>query len=168
MIDLLRERFKANGFTDQRMKDAVAFVIDSYTGFDKLPAIGDFIKFDKKVKVFTLSELQFKHKDSYYFGAKYDPIAEEYTRVIVNGEIRYAKKDEAIKYRMEIYTPQPTIIPFQPKEEVITDGQEMLVEELKNNLSAKPEVKKLSKEERALRNKKFQEILESENGKAEN
>lgn len=56
-ISLLRERFKANKFSDLRMIDAVDYVIDNYTGFDKLPAIADFIKFDKKVRVYDYEEM---------------------------------------------------------------------------------------------------------------
>ena len=57
MVKLLRDRFKANGFCDKRMEDAVNYVIDNYTGFDKLPTIADFIRYDKKVKIYTHGEV---------------------------------------------------------------------------------------------------------------
>ena len=79
MLELLKERFKANNFCDQRIIDSVNYVIDNYSGFDKLPSIADFIRYDKKVKTYTISELREKHKNDYYYGAKYDPIANEYT-----------------------------------------------------------------------------------------
>jgi hypothetical protein len=100
MLKLLRDRFNANGFTDQRMTDAINSVIDNYSGFDKLPAIGDFVRFDKKVKTFTLSELKTKHKDAYYMGATYDPIAVEYGSIKVDGQLRYAKKEDITKYNL--------------------------------------------------------------------
>jgi hypothetical protein len=104
MIALLRERFKANKFNDERMRDAVNFVIDNYTGWDKLPAIGDFVKFDKTVKVFTLSELQIKHKDAYYMGATYDPIVREYSRIDFYGQLRYAKKEDIERYNLKTWS----------------------------------------------------------------
>jgi hypothetical protein len=39
------------------MIDSVNHVIDNYTGYDKLPAIADFIKFDRKVKIYTHAEV---------------------------------------------------------------------------------------------------------------
>jgi hypothetical protein len=103
MINLLRERFKANGFTDQRMNDAINFVIDNYSGFDKLPAIGDFVKFDKKVKTYSYNELREKHKDAYYMGATYDPIAKEYGQIKVSTFLRYAKLEDIEKYHLPIW-----------------------------------------------------------------
>lgn len=56
-ISILKERLKANGFTDERLKAAVDHVIDTYTGFGKEPNIADFIQYDKKVKVYTYNEI---------------------------------------------------------------------------------------------------------------
>lgn len=63
-INLLKERFKANGFSDDRLKDAVANVIDNYEGWDKSPNIANFINFDKKVKIYN-------YKESLEYGQKY-------------------------------------------------------------------------------------------------
>ena len=54
-ISILSERLVANGFTEQRIKDAVANVIDNFTY--KSPNIADIIKFDKKVKLYTYHEV---------------------------------------------------------------------------------------------------------------
>lgn len=54
-ISILSERLVANGFTEQRIKDAVANVIDNFTY--KNPNIADIIKFDKKVKLYTYHEV---------------------------------------------------------------------------------------------------------------
>lgn len=99
MIKLLKERFKANGFNDERMLDAVNYVIDNYRGYDKLPSIADFISYDKKIKTYTGKELMEKYKDSYYYGASYDPIANEYELIDVNGEPKYVKKEEAVLWK---------------------------------------------------------------------
>lgn len=56
-ISILKERLKANGFNDERLKAAVNHVIDTYTGFGKEPNIADFIQYDKKVKVYTYNEI---------------------------------------------------------------------------------------------------------------
>jgi hypothetical protein len=101
MVSLLRERFKANGFNDERMSDAINFVIDNYRAWDKLPAIADFVSFDKTVKVYTYGELMTKHKDAYYMGATYDPIANEYDQINFYGEQRFAKKEDVERYRLQ-------------------------------------------------------------------
>ncbi|MEM2139135.1 MAG: hypothetical protein QXM96_03200 [Candidatus Woesearchaeota archaeon] len=45
----------------------------------------------KDNKTYTLQELQEKHKNSYYYGAKYDPIANEYTYIpSINRYIKYS------------------------------------------------------------------------------
>ena len=46
-LSVLKARFKANKFTDQRIIDAVNNVIDTYEGWDKLPNIANFIQFDR-------------------------------------------------------------------------------------------------------------------------
>ena len=50
-FEILKERFKANGFDDERLKASIDSVIDTYEGWDKLPNIANFIQFDKKIKV---------------------------------------------------------------------------------------------------------------------
>lgn len=56
MMNVLRERFIENNFTDSRLKAAVNHVIDTYEGWDKLPNIANFISYDKKVKIYTYDE----------------------------------------------------------------------------------------------------------------
>ena len=55
-LKLLRQRFRENGFSDQRVIDSVNNVIDTYEGWDKLPNIANFILFDKKFKTYLHSE----------------------------------------------------------------------------------------------------------------
>ena len=54
-FDILDDRVKANGFSNQRLMDAVAHVIDTCPY--PLPAIAEFISFDKKVKAYTYNEI---------------------------------------------------------------------------------------------------------------
>jgi len=51
--------------------------------------------------VYTAQELMQKYKDCYYPGATYDPIANEYEMIDVNGELRYARKEDVIKYKLK-------------------------------------------------------------------
>jgi len=53
--EVFSERIKANGFTDQRLMDAVTHVID--TCVYPTPTIAQFISFDKTVKVFKYTEI---------------------------------------------------------------------------------------------------------------
>jgi hypothetical protein len=53
--DVLSERIKANGFTDERFQDAISHVIDNC--HYPTPTIAQFISFDKKVKMFTYGQM---------------------------------------------------------------------------------------------------------------
>ena len=53
--DVLTDRLKANGFTDERLTDAVAHVID--TCHYPNPTIAQFISFDRKYKVYSYEEM---------------------------------------------------------------------------------------------------------------
>ena len=45
-VEVLRDRWKANGFTDERIMDAVNDVIDNYDGWS-LPNLANFIQYDR-------------------------------------------------------------------------------------------------------------------------
>jgi hypothetical protein len=53
-FNMLSDRLKANGFTDDRLRDAVDHVID--TCLYPTPTIANFISFDKKIKLYTYDE----------------------------------------------------------------------------------------------------------------
>lgn len=57
MLNELKNAFAENGFTDERMRDAVNYVRDTYEGWDKLPNIANFIQFDQKVRLYTHQEV---------------------------------------------------------------------------------------------------------------
>ena len=54
-FDLLSERIIANGFTAERLKDAVNHVLDNFQ-YKELN-ISDIIRFDRRVKLYTYSEV---------------------------------------------------------------------------------------------------------------
>jgi hypothetical protein len=60
-FDVFTDRVKANGFTDERLNDAVGHVID--TCIYPTPTIAQFISWDKKIKVFTYEEMLKKWDD---------------------------------------------------------------------------------------------------------
>ena len=53
--NILSERIAENGFSDERLKDAVNYVIDNFQ-YKELN-VSDIIKFDKKVKLYTYSDV---------------------------------------------------------------------------------------------------------------
>jgi len=56
-IEILKKRLVANGFNDERLIASIEHVIDNFDGWNKHPSIADFIKFDKKVKIYEYHEL---------------------------------------------------------------------------------------------------------------
>ncbi len=52
--DVLAERLKANGFSNERFLDSVNHVIDTCTY--PTPTIADFISFDRKIKTYTYGQ----------------------------------------------------------------------------------------------------------------
>jgi hypothetical protein len=55
-FDILRERLEANGFTDERLTDAVNYVIDNFT-FGQEPNIANFISYDQRVKFYHYHDM---------------------------------------------------------------------------------------------------------------
>lgn len=53
--DVFTDRLKANGFSDERLKDAIAHVID--TCVYPQPTIAQFISYDKKIKLNSYEDM---------------------------------------------------------------------------------------------------------------
>lgn len=95
-LQLLVERCKANGFTDARFIESVNHCLDNYTGWDKQPAISDFLQFNKKVPTFTYKQLLEEYSSVYTYGNTYDPINTLYVRISTNANgVRYIKKEDS-------------------------------------------------------------------------
>lgn len=90
--DILDEAIDQDGFTDQRFKDAVWNLIKTCPYPE--PTIANILGFDRNVVMYNIKELMKKYADSYYPGAKYDPIASEYKLINLNGDMRLIKKED--------------------------------------------------------------------------
>jgi len=92
--DILAERIKENGFSDQRLKDAVNHVTDTFTY--SMPTVAHFISFDKRVKLFTRSDM-IKIMD------KSDTVWKEYKPIKIDGikEIYFASVLDIKKYNLK-------------------------------------------------------------------
>lgn len=55
-LEILKDRFAANNFSDERMIASIDHVIDTYEGWDKTPNIANFIQFGKETKVYNYIE----------------------------------------------------------------------------------------------------------------
>jgi len=87
-IDLLSERLVANNFTNKRLRDAVAYLIDNFK-YQK-PKVSDIIGFDKKIKIYTYYEIYSMIEKGESSGF------EEFEKVEINGVIYRIKKSDKI------------------------------------------------------------------------
>lgn len=81
----------------QIMKEAKLRNFKNFINLENsLDALGNFTErkpFNKEPKTYTLHELKEKHKNDYYQGAQYDPIAKEYT--YLSSLQKYVKREDA-------------------------------------------------------------------------
>lgn len=97
---ILDQMLDEEKFSEEKFRDAVNCLI-KYCVYPE-PTIANILSFDKTIKVFTYQELQFRHRESYFMGATYDPIASEYSKIDYYGQIRYAKKEDVKKFGIEV------------------------------------------------------------------
>jgi hypothetical protein len=86
--DILLERVKETGFTDQRLKDAIDTLIDNF--IYPTPAIANIISFDKRVKLHTYPEVC----DLVVKGNIWD----DFAKVKMKGKIFWITKAEKAQY----------------------------------------------------------------------
>lgn len=96
--DILGQRLKEHGFTDQRLTDAVSNVIDTCR-FPR-PTIADFISWDKRITLFTYEDMVRKTNE---FGAG---IWDTYQMVKIKGRKKplWINKDDITQYNIDITT----------------------------------------------------------------
>lgn len=82
-IIVLTDRIIENGFTKERVHDAISKVID--TNPYQRPSIADIISFDRKIKVYTYSEISAKCYPGY---SAFD----HFEKIEIEGRKRYIEK----------------------------------------------------------------------------
>ena len=92
---VLQDRFADNKFTDQRMMDSVNHVIDSYTSWAREPNIGDFISFDRKIRIWNYKEVLEKYESP-------ESMRRAFTEHIFIEENRYALSEDLIKFNIMV------------------------------------------------------------------
>lgn len=163
--DVLDYMIERNGFTNQRFMDAVEVMITTCV-YPK-PSHADILSYDKFIDAYTWEELLTKVKDaSNEYRGKY---LQSFIRIIHYGEERWCKKEDAIKYKLELWQKPIRLV---IKEKIVSEPEEieneksenMLLSDLVKSMKYKPERigRKLSQQERAERIKKFEAILKFE------
>lgn len=94
-FELFNERIKENGFTDERLIEAVKFVIDTF--HYKNPNIANFISYDKRIELLTERELTLKADKE---GIS---IRKLYELVDIDGKPYYTLKSNIGKYGLKKY-----------------------------------------------------------------
>lgn len=85
-FDIISDRFIEKGFTDERIKDSVNYVIDNCQY--PTPAMAQFLSFDKRRKLYTYHEMLQKINDAGGDIFKY------YNKEKINGIMYWFKKEE--------------------------------------------------------------------------
>lgn len=88
---LLKERIREKGFSDQRLTDAVNHVIDTCPY--PTPTLANFLSFDKRVKLITYQELC-------TLIGKGEATMDAYERMRINGKVFFVRKDEKRLYNL--------------------------------------------------------------------
>jgi len=90
-INVLTERIVANGFTNERLIDAVNNLIDNFKY--RRPSIADIIAFDCRIKLYTRREFM----DAQANGTPHT----EFTKHYVDGELFFVKKSDCKRYNFK-------------------------------------------------------------------
>jgi hypothetical protein len=93
--DLLERKLDVAGFNDDRLIAATDNLILNYS-YLKSPRIAHITSFNKFVKVYTFDELLYQKKDASPQERK--TFLERFDKVNHNGELKYALKEDIIKY----------------------------------------------------------------------
>ena len=94
-LDILRERFIENNFTDQRAMDAVNHVIDSYQGYGACPNIANFIAYDKRIITYSHHELTVQVANHQLRWDDFEPID------VLEELPRWARKEDIRNHRLK-------------------------------------------------------------------
>ena len=133
---VLRERLKANNFTDQRLIDAVDNLFDKFK-FGHIPNIAEIIDFDRTIDLTSYKQiLDMLKGDEKAFA--------NYTVVDVNGQPRYVLKEYQVKYNLKLFK----FVQKENKNKLypdISDEERLATSKILRELIEKMNVKELRK-----------------------
>jgi len=91
-FNLLTERIKVNGFTDERLIDSINFLIDNFT-YPK-PSIANVISFDKRIKLYDYDEVAklVTNKETRF---------ENFAKIRRNGTLFWIKKTDKELFKIQ-------------------------------------------------------------------
>ena len=167
--EVLQIMLDQNGFTDERFKDAVQVMISTCPYPE--PSHAEILSYDKQIDAYTWDELLKITKD--YSPQSRGKFLDNYVRVIHYGQERWVLKEEAIKYKLELWK-KPVKDISEARILFIEESVEeshlnnLTVADLSEKFTIKPSVidrKIFSREERQIRKKRFEEIVKEEAAK---
>lgn len=94
--DVFSDRIKDNGFSNERLNDAVNHVVDNC--IYPVPTIAQFIAFDQRIKLYTYADMVKKNDE-------YSRVFEFYRPIKIQGldKPMYASIDDIAKYKLESF-----------------------------------------------------------------
>jgi len=94
--DIFMDRIKDNGFSDERLTDAVNHVVD--TCIYPQPTIAQFLNFDVRIKIYNYSEyVQFVTENR-------NPDSMKAVRIAGKEKPMFAKIEDIEKYKLELWS----------------------------------------------------------------
>jgi hypothetical protein len=136
--DVLRERLKANQFTDERLIDAVDNLFDKFK-FGHTPNIAEIIDFDKTIEVITYRKmLELLRED--------DKVFDRYTVVDIEGQPKYVLREYQKQHNLKLFK-------FEGKKKEIkypdiTDEEKLATAKIMRDLIEKMNVSELKKKKK--------------------
>lgn len=100
-FQVFNERIRENRFTDQRLRDAVNHVIDTFV-HGRIPNVGHFISYDRRISLYTQKDLDKLAQHDWR------SVYKEYGLIqLQDGRVMYARREEIRKYALAEYDPVP-------------------------------------------------------------
>lgn len=107
-MDTLKDRLKANHFTDERLIDAVDNLLDHFK-YGHTPNIAEIISYDKTIDAYTHDQmLKLLNDDQTTFA--------RYVTIDIGGNPRYILREYQLKYNLNLYH-----IPQQPAQKIFQE-----------------------------------------------
>jgi len=94
VLDILKERFAENNFSDRKIIDSINHVIDNYGGWDKNPNIAEFIQYDRTIKTYTYNE-------AIALCSKANPMDKMFDCVKIGGATVWVEKGQKARFNLK-------------------------------------------------------------------